>query len=245
MKQWAKWIGAGLGTIFGGPVGGIIGFVLGSAMAGFTETDLKDFRRHVRYDNPQAAGFEVSLLILSAYVIKADGQTSRRELEYVRQYFITTYGVERANRLFELFKNIIAQNKVSLRQVALQVQSRLSHPMRLQLMHYLFGIAQADGRIHERELECLQKIAGYLYISAYDFKNIRARYVRDTTSAYAALGLSHTAAESEIKSAYRQMVKKYHPDKVSAMGDPYVAKAKKRFQEIQQAYEHIKRERGF
>ncbi len=243
--RWTKWIGAGLGALFGGPMGGIIGFVLGSAVEGFTESGWKDFRRHVRYDNPEAAGFEMSLLILSAYVIKADGQTSRHELNYVRQYFIHTYGAERAEQLFKLFKNIVQQHPVSLRQVALQVQSRFSHPMRLQLMHYLFGIARADGRIHERELELLQKIAGYLYIGAYDFKRIQGRYVRDITSAYATLGLSRTADPEEIKSAYRQMVKKYHPDKVSAMGEPYVSQAKKRFQEIQQAYESLKRERGF
>lgn len=243
--QFAKWIGAGLGTALAGPMGGILGFILGSALEGFSQADIEGFQRYLHYSHPEAARFEISLLILSAHVIKSDGQASPEELNYVRQYFISAYGPERARQLFKLFKNIAKQDNASVRQVCLQVKAQLSHPMRLQLLHYLFGIARADGQLCAPERALLQRIISYLNISDSEFQGILRRYGADTASAYSVLGLTEEADEQTLKSTYRKMVKKYHPDKVSTLGEPYISRAKERFQEIQQAYEQIKRERGF
>ena len=61
---------------------------------------------------------------------------------------------------------------------------------------------------------------------------------------YEVLGVNKGASESEIKSAYRKMAKKYHPDKVASLGEQAQQAAKEKFQEINNAYEKIKKERG-
>ena len=59
------------------------------------------------------------------------------------------------------------------------------------------------------------------------------------TDPYEALGISRNAAPDEIKSAYRQLANKYHPDKVSHLGEEFRVMAEKKFKEIQAAYEEL------
>lgn len=54
---------------------------------------------------------------------------------------------------------------------------------------------------------------------------------------YGALGVGKTASDTEIKSAYRTMAKKYHPDKFSGSSDSEKKAAEDKFKEIQHAYD--------
>lgn len=54
--------------------------------------------------------------------------------------------------------------------------------------------------------------------------------------AYMVLDLARNASQEEIKKAFRQLSNKYHPDKVSHLGDEFKELAEKRFKEIQEAY---------
>jgi DnaJ like chaperone protein len=58
------------------------------------------------------------------------------------------------------------------------------------------------------------------------------------------LGIEPSATEEEIKKAYRQMAIRYHPDKVAQMGEEYQKGAKEKFQQVQDAYDNIKKSRG-
>lgn len=69
-------------------------------------------------------------------------------------------------------------------------------------------------------------------------------FYRDANSDYKVLAIEPTATEEEIKKAYRQMAIRYHPDKVAQMGEEYQKGANEKFQQIQQAYENIKKQRG-
>ncbi|MND04441.1 Chaperone protein DnaJ [compost metagenome] len=70
-------------------------------------------------------------------------------------------------------------------------------------------------------------------------------FYRDVNSDYKVLGLESNATDDEIKKAYRQMAIKFHPDKVAQMGEEFQKGAKEKFQKIQDAYEAIKKSRGF
>lgn len=249
MSNFSKWLGAGIGFTFGGPIGAIIGFAAGSAIDAFSKEDFikeqKEFQR--RYANrsidTQSGDFEISLLVLASIVIKADGKVDDRELNYVRTQFVSMYGKERANRAFALFKGII-KKKVSARQVSIQIRQHTQHATRLQLVHFLFGIAKADDFVTEAEVEAIRKIAGYLYINQYDFESIKAMFYEASDNAYKILEITKAASDDEVKKAYRKMAKKYHPDKLQGLGEEHMAGAREKFQNIQVAYETIKKERG-
>lgn len=251
MGNFTKWLGAGLGFSFGGPIGAAIGFAIGSFVDGFSDDDLKEeqeeYQRSVkgaeRNRNTQSGDFEMSLLVLASIVIKSDGKVDQRELDYVRAQFVSMYGKQRANNAFKLFNGII-KKKVSARQVCIQIRQNMSHASRLQLVHFLFGIAKADEFVTEVEVEEIRKISSYLYINQRDFESIKAMFFDASDNAYKILEIEKSASNSELKSAYRKMVKKYHPDKLRDLGEEHLKGAKDKFQSIQNAYEKIKKERG-
>ncbi|GAL81259.1 TerB family tellurite resistance protein [Algibacter lectus] len=258
--SFTKWIGASLGWSFGGPIGAIIGLALGSVIDAMSDGKGSPFlnqgqpqqgqrttysTRTQQRPQTQSGDFEVSLLILASIVIKADGKQDQRELDYVRQQFVNMYGKERANTAFALFKNINKQNNISTRQVCLQIKQMMDHPSRLQLMHFLFGIAKADGVVTEDEVKQIYTIAGYLGISSRDYESIKAMFYDSSDNAYKVLEITKSASVDEIKKAYRTMAKKYHPDKVIHLGKEHQQGAEEKFRQVQAAYEQIQKERRF
>lgn len=59
---------------------------------------------------------------------------------------------------------------------------------------------------------------------------------------YEVLGVSRTASDSEIKKAYHELVKKYHPDNYS--DNPLADLASEKMKEINEAYDTITRSRA-
>lgn len=255
--SFAKWIGGALGWSFGGPIGAIIGLAIGSFVDNLTGDgtpllgDRQSGKQHGPYrqrsaqrPQTQSGDFEVSLLILASIVIKADGKQDQRELDFVRQQFANMYGKDRANKAFELFKRISKQS-ISTREVCLQIKQMMDHASRLQLLHFLFGIAKADGSVTEDELRQIYTITGYLGISNRDYQSIKAMFYNSSDNAYKILEIDKTVSDDEVKKAYRTMAKKYHPDRVRHLGKEHQEGAEAKFRQVQGAYEHIQKERGF
>lgn len=253
MGNFTKWLGAGLGFTFGGPIGAALGFAIGSFVGGFSEADLTQEQREYQQSaasssrggdaDTQSGDFEMSLLVLASIVIKADGRIDQKELDFVRAQFTGMYGKERANSAFKLFKGIV-KKEISARQVCMQIRSHMPHASRLQLLHFLFGIAKADGFVTESEVEEIRKIAGYLYINDRDYTSIKAMFYDESDNAYKILEITKSASTDEVKKAYRKMVKKYHPDKLVGLGKEHLKGANEKFQSIQEAYDRIKKEKG-
>ncbi|MEP5256140.1 MULTISPECIES: TerB family tellurite resistance protein [Winogradskyella] len=256
--SFAKWIGGAIGWSFGGPIGAIIGLALGSFVDNIADKSapLLGDRQTGRQSDPyrstgtrqqprtQSGDFEVSLLILASVVIKADGVQDQRELDFVRQQFANMYGKDRANKAFELFKRINKQ-EISTRQVCLQIKQMMDHASRLQLLHFLFGIAKADGLVTEDELQQIFTISGYLGISNRDYQSIKAMFYNSSDNAYKILEIDKSVSDAEVKKAYRAMAKKYHPDRVGHLGEEHREGAEAKFRQVQESYEHIQKERGF
>ncbi|GGH38346.1 molecular chaperone DnaJ [Mangrovimonas yunxiaonensis] len=242
--SFTKWIGAALGWALGGPIGAIMGMALGGVIDGMSRDEARAFKRQYQGQRTQSGDFEVSLLVLASVVIKADGKPDQRELDYVRQQFAGMYGKERANHAFKLFKSLNKQD-ISARQVCLQIRQMMDHPSRLQLLHFLFGIANADGHVSDAEVSQILTISGYLGINQRDFESIKAMFYSNSDNAYKILEIDKSATVDEIKKAYRRMAKKYHPDKVIHLGKEHQKGAEEKFRQVQGAYEQLQRERGF
>ena len=233
---YAKWIGGGLGWAFGGPIGAILGVALGSMFDGINAGN-------VSYQGTPRGDFAMSLLVLSAAVMKADQKVVKSELEFVRNFFVTQFGIDEGTRLISMLREILKQ-EINVQQVSVQVGQYTDYPVKLQLVHYLFGIAAADGQYHPDEVAMISTIATFMGIPAAEFTSIKAMFVKNFNWAYDVLEITTGATDEEVKKAYREMAKKHHPDKVAHLGDDVKKSSTAKFQEISAAYEEIKKQRG-
>jgi DnaJ like chaperone protein len=268
-----KWIGGFLGFMTAGPLGALLGFVLGSLFDGGLdmvngpdmdnynnrEYDNNDaYRRYQEYRQRQTYegqrnSFLFSLLVLAAYIIRADGKVMHSEMELLRNFLrqnfgeqAVTQGEDIVKKLFERQKQEGAAYRTTIRQACQQIAVNMDYSQRLQLVNFLVMIAQADGNVVQAEIQALRDVAASLGISAADVEsmlNLRSGK-DDLEAAYKVLGISPSATDDEVKAAYRQMALKHHPDRVAKLGDDVRKAAEKKFQEINDAKEKIYKARG-
>ncbi len=247
-KSYGKWIGGGLGWAFGGPIGGILGFAFGSMFDGlqkgqYAHDPYSGTQTRSRSHQTQEGDFSISLLILSAAVMKADNRVLKSELDFVKKFFVQQFGVENANRNILMLKEILKQD-INLIEVSRQIKRYMDYAAKLQLLHFLFGISKADGQLHVREIEIIDQIARYLDIDREDYLSIKAMFIKEVDSTYQILDVKPTATDDEVKKAYYKMATKYHPDKVAHLGDEIKKAAEEKLQNLNVAYDEIKKQRG-
>ncbi|GGW37990.1 TerB family tellurite resistance protein [Arenibacter certesii] len=242
-----KWFAAILGYYLFRFPGAILGFFIGSFIDGAKSrggTGAGSVFRDITNQSVSPADFELNLLSLCSIVIKADGVVSPREMEYVQQYFVGTYGKEKANAIFRTFNEVVKKREVSAEKICTYLNQRTRYEVRLQLLHFLFGIAQADGTVRQAEIDKIREIAGYFRVSKIDFESIKAMFIKSADNAYKILEIDRSATDEEIKKAYRRMAKKYHPDRVNTENEAIKRGAEEKFKEVQKAYEAVQKERG-
>jgi DnaJ like chaperone protein len=245
----ALWFaGAALGFIISGgrTAGAIFGLAIGVMLAAANRLPVQPVNGGRTSGNSTrgADDFAHVLLILSAHIMKADGKIMRSELDYMRTFFTKKLGPEKANELVVKLKDLLEQD-FSINNVCRQIRMGMVYPLRLELLHFLFGIAAADGSVNPNEKQELERISAYLGIAMADYESIKAMFYREQPfSAYKILEIEPSASDDEVKKAYRKMAVKYHPDKVSHLGAEFQEAAKEKFQKVQEAYENIRRQRG-
>lgn len=238
--------------------GSILGALFGLFVGGFFDNTSYKFKESIQDAQGQSRGqnqgfyrqniteqdFNLSFVLLTASVMKADGKVVKSELDFVKSFFVQQFGEFKAQGLILKLREVLKQ-EIRVEEVCQQIKMVMPFEVRLQLLHYLFGIAQADGHVSETETALIQKIANNFGIGQSDFESIKSMFYKDVSSAYKILGTTPEATDSEIKKAYRKMAVQYHPDKVSSLGEEHQKAAKEKFQSVQDAYETIKKERGF
>lgn len=240
MAKFGKWIAGGLGWAFLGPIGGLLGFALGSMMDG---QDGMFNQGNAKPGATTQGDFISSLIVLIAAVMKSDGRVLKSELDFVKDFFVRSFGQEQAQQATFLLKNVLDQN-IPVEEVSRQIGQRMNYSTRLELIHLLFGISKADGLVSNEELKTVERIAYYMGIKTEDFNSLKALFSDNLESAYAALEITQDATDEEIRKAYRKMAVKYHPDKVAYLGEEFRKKANEKFQKVNEAYEIIKKDRG-
>ena len=233
-NKYYKFIAAAAGLYFGGIIGGISAF--------FLVREIIDNRDE---------GFdilELSLLRLSSLMIKADGHVDDEEIKLVRGFFMKRFGVEKSTRLFKELKNSppIPNNIDEILDV---IKSRIEPSGLYSIIQFLYMISIADGHLAVSEDEFIFKVGKKLGFTIKRLDEIRSQFVesepaRETSennkSIYLKrLGLSGQPTKDEIKKAYRNLAKEYHPDKLSGVNDTIKKIAEEKFKEITEAYENL------
>lgn len=243
--KYFKYVGGALGWALGGPIGGILGFIVGSVADAGKEsfTDAPDSGGGTDH----MADFSVSLLVLCAAVMKADGKILVGELEYVKSFFRRQFGQEKTESRMLMLRDMLKQ-EIPVREVCAQIRGHINQDGCIQMLHFLFGLAAADGGIAASEESQLKSIASWLGISEYDYESIKAMFLShrsaDSGWAYKILEVSESASDDEVKKAYRKMAVRFHPDKVSHLGEEYQQDATEKFKKVQEAWDAVKKQRG-
>ena len=267
-----KWIGGFLGWVVWGPIGALVGYLLGKAvdtyidasrqLPGGDDSDWQQSRQQSWQQQSQGQGgyyggtssrrysaeeqrnsFFVSLLVLSSAVIKADGKTEQSELDCVRNFFRSNFGEQAAQQAMQILQKLDRQ-QVNIYTVGDQIASNMNYSQRMQLLQYLVQIARADGNFAKSEKSVLEAIGSVIKLTSSDISSIIAMYYKDEESAYTVLEISPNATDDEVRAAYRRMAMKNHPDRVSTLGPDVQKAAAERFQQVHDAYETIKKQRG-
>ena len=236
-----KWIAGALGWAMFGPLGGLLGYFLGSRLERLAEAAAGSEDGQV-WNQGQRNSFLISLLALSAAVIKADGKVSSAERSRFREFFAANFGAQAANEAEEILNEIL-QKDFNLYEVCSQIRSCMDYSQRLQLYHYLVSLGACDGLV-QAEVDLLETIANYIGLSKTDSDSIMAQFRPNNDSNYRILGITPDATDEEVRKAYRRMAIQYHPDKVATLGEDVQKAAEEKFKAISQAYEAICRERG-
>ena len=270
----AKWIGGFLGWVAWGPIGALIGYLLGKAVDtyidgshqlpggdGWEQRQEQGSSRRQTGQGPYNQGqstqsrqnrytadeqrnsFFVSLLVLSSAVIKADGRTHPAELRTVREFIRTNFGEQAASQAEQILQRLDSQ-QVNIYSVGGQIAANMNYSQRLQLFQYLVSIATSDGDFSASEKSVLEAIASAIRLTSTDAASIIAMYFKEADSAYTVLEISPSATDDEVRSAYRRMAMKYHPDRVATLGPEVQKAAEEKFKKIQEAYAAIKKQRG-
>ena len=231
-----KWLGGILGFTFGGGIfGGIIGYAIGSLLEKKVKTEYRG--------GEQQGDFMMGLLILTAAVMKADGKVMKSELNFVKDFLAKNFGANNLQNRLDILRQLLDKN-IDVYQTCEKIRTSFPYATKLQLLHYLFGIAVADNDCTKAEKDLIERIANLIGLSQADYKSIEAMYFRVTDSAYVILQIERNATDEEVKRAYKRMCIKYHPDKVAHLGEEAQKAANEKFQEINNAYEQIKKERN-
>lgn len=255
-----KWIGGLLGWASGGPIGALLGILFGSLVeSGINSIKLLSGEGSQNSSGPygqqytgktggysateQRNSFLVSLLVLSSAVIRADGKFLQSEMDYVRMFIRRNFGFQYEEEAMRMLDELNSKD-INIYSVGAQISSNMNYSQRLQLFHYLADLANADGNVCEQERSVLQAIAAAIGIMSSDAESVLAMFVRTTESAYTVLEITPSATDDEVKTAYRRLAMKNHPDKVTSLGPEVQKAAEEKFKKIQEAYETIKKERG-
>ena len=258
-----KWIGGFLGFMTGGPLGALAGFALGALFDKGLDSVNEDSGNQQAYAHSnrsyegQRNSFMFSLLVLTSYIIKADGRVMHSEMELVRRFLSQNFGEQAKQqgeeillKLFEQQKRLgMAEYRTVIQDSCHQIRANMAYEQRLQLLNFLVMIAQADAVVSPEEIAALKEVAIHMGLSVEDvIQMLNLRSGSSATSslddAYMVFGIAPSATNDEVKAAYRKMALKHHPDKVAALGEDVRKAAEKKFQEINDAKEKIFKARG-
>ena len=251
-----KLFGAALGFSFGGPIGALLGTAIGHLVDisedGASATNAA--RRAAVGQSNENLTFITSLVYLLVGTASCDGEATQGELETIRTFFRRQLGYGDTQMfIIERIIGAAVERNVNLEDACGDIKARTVYEERLFLVRLCFEVALSDHRLNATEDRYIQQAASRLGIEEYDFMMVRrtfvgkdresfersARHGTDERDPYAVLGVTPGSTTEEVQRAYRVLAAKYHPDKVSHLGEEFIDLATRKFTEIQSAYEQI------
>lgn len=232
--NYQKWVGAGLGwVVTGSPIGAIVGYGAGKIFD-------KDTTKYISTKN--TSEFEVNLLMLSASLIKSEKGVTFSELDFIRDFWKTHISPDNIEEKMNILNHLL-QKDYEAKKACVDIFTNTDATSRVQIMHYLFDLAEADKPIAEKERNCIFKLGCWMNVNDLDFLAIEAARNPKSINDFQILGVRETDSIEIIRASYRKLILSYHPDKHPHATDEYRKKLEQKVVELKEAYERIKRQR--
>lgn len=258
---YAKWIGAFMGLMNGGPIGALAGFVIGSIADKAIGNGKISLNRQPPGTGPESEstrqegernGFLFSLMVLTYDIMQADGKIMHSEMETMRAFLRNNFGEDAVSQGEDIIRKLNEKRKQmgdawwrkQIQDCCRQMSSVLTYEQRLQLVSYLIDLAKADGKTDTSEINAIKADARTMGVSDSDVDQMMGLGGKTLEDAYRVLGVSPDATDDEVRKAYRTLALKHHPDRVQALGEDVRLAAEKKFQEINDAKERVWKARG-
>ena len=244
MSIWGKIIGGTTGFALGGPLGAIIGMMIGGSF----DRSARKFSSSNQISQQQKKNvFALCIIVLSAKIAKADGQVTKEEIYTFKEKF--NIQAEEMSEVSKIF-NEAKKSSFGFKNIADQVGNLFSDNKVLleQLLNNLFYIAEADGLTSNNEVEVLRSISQSFHFNETDFQRIfHSRLNNKESDPYKILGVTREDSNNNIRKKWIELSKEHHPDYLIAKGMPkeFIKEANKELSSINLAYDKIKELRGF
>ena len=237
MSIWGSLIGGFVGFTFAGPIGALIGSMLGGRISSARRSSFQKSFAHSQQV------FAIALIILTAKLAKADGHVSREELIAIKgKLKIPDHEIDQVGKIFNKAKEDSLGYKPYAKQIA---QIYRNNPVVLdELINTLFYIAEADGNVSDSELVMIKNIAKIFGLSENQFEGIKeSRKGSDKLNPYIVLGCSSNDDFATIRKKYLQLSKEHHPDVLMNKGVPQevIEESKKKMRAINSAFDQIEK----
>ena len=243
MSIWGKIIGGTAGFALGGPLGAILGIMVGGS---FDRSRKRIFKSNQIPHQQKQNIFTLSIIILSAKIAKADGQVTKDEIFAFKEKFnIPEKEMLEVGKIF----NEAKKSKHGYEQIAKQVGILFADNKLLleELLNNLFYIAESDGNTSIEEIEILKKISFYFNLSEHEFQRIfQSRLNNKDSDPYKILNVNRDDTDEIIRKKWIKLSKEHHPDNLISKGLPqeFIDQANQELSAINLAYEKIKKHRG-
>ena len=244
MSIWGKIIGGTTGFALGGPLGAIIGIIIGGS---FDRSARRLSSSNQISQQQKKNVFALCIIVLSAKIAKADGQVTKEEIYTFKEKF--NIQAEEMSEVSKIF-NEAKKSSFGFKNIADQVGNLFSDNKVLleQLLNNLFYIAEADGLTSINEVEVLRSISQSFHFNETDFQRIfHSRLNNKESDPYKILGVTREDSDNNIRKKWIELSKEHHPDYLIAKGMPkeFIKEANKELSSINLAYDKIKELRGF
>ena len=217
-----KWILGGLGWSMYGPIGGILGFLIGGSVERLTSRissgGSNDGNSQRTYQTPPGNAYRSSgsgprtssryrntgsqedlsaaLLVLIAAVMKADNVVKKSELDLVKRFLVSNYDEETAKTMLLKLREL-QRDDIPLGDVCRQIKENTDYTTRYHILDFLFSISDADGDVTLPEISVLKTISNRLGINARDYLSIMARHVNDGSRSFGGFGSGFNSGAGE------------------------------------------------
>jgi DnaJ like chaperone protein len=248
------WVGKLLGGTLGFAIGGPLGAILGAALGHGFDWGTKNLRseyggRRGPIRRSQLTFFVATFSMLSK-LSEADGYVSPEELKTIDEFMTRELGLDQPSRetAARIF-NAARSSPEGFEDFALQFYGEFHERRQLLLVmvDILVRVAVSDGAMGTAEEAMIRSAVSIFDIDEIQYRAILSRYSSQIDRYYTILQSERADSNDEIKRRYRRLANEYHPDKIASKGLPeeFSHYASEKFREIQEAYEHVRAERGF